>query len=108
MTFKSEFIRLTSVRDLLHGNITSETDIYTFFNSKNCNSGIKYISVLCLVARLCLTLCNPMDYSPLGSPVRGDFPGKNTRVGCHALLQGLFPSQELKPVLQQAGRFFTV
>ena len=24
-----------------------------------------------LVAQLCLTLCNPMDYSPPGSPVHG-------------------------------------
>ena len=28
-----------------------------------------------------------------------DSPGKNTTVGCHALLQGIFPSQELKPSL---------
>ena len=29
----------------------------------------------CLVAQLCLTLCDPMDCSP---PVHGDSPGKNT------------------------------
>ena len=34
----------------------------------------------------CLTLCNPMDCSPPGSSVHGDSPGKNTGVGCHALL----------------------
>ena len=28
-----------------------------------------------------------------------DFPGKNTGVGCHALLQGLFLTQELNPCL---------
>ena len=38
----------------------------------------------------CPTLCDPMDYSLLGSSVRGDSPGKNTGVGCHALLQGIF------------------
>ena len=32
-----------------------------------------------------------MDYSPPGSSVHGDSPGKNTGVGCHALLQGIFP-----------------
>ena len=31
----------------------------------------------------CLTLCDPRDGSPPGSPV----PGKNTGVGCHFLLQ---------------------
>ena len=27
------------------------------------------------------------------------FPGKNTGVGCHSLLQGIFPTQELNPAL---------
>ena len=31
--------------------------------------------------------------------VHGDSPGKNTRVGCHALLQGIFPTQGLNPRL---------
>ena len=41
----------------------------------------------CSVAESCLTLCNPMDCSLLGS-CPWDFPGKNTVVGCHFLLQG--------------------
>ena len=44
----------------------------------------------CLVAQSCLTLCNPKDYSPPGSSVHGDSPRKNTGVGCHDLLQGIF------------------
>ena len=48
--------------------------------------------VLCLVIPLCLTLCDPMDWSPPGSSVHGDSPGKNNGVGCHALLQGIFPT----------------
>ena len=46
--------------------------------------------VLCLVAQSCLTLCDPKDCSSPGSSVL-DSPGKNTGVGCHALLQGIFP-----------------
>ena len=46
-----------------------------------------------LIAQSCLTLCDTMDCSSPGSSVRGDSPGKNTRVGCHFLLQGLFPTQ---------------
>ena len=38
---------------------------------------------------------NPMDCSPPGSSVLGDSPGKNTRMGCHFLLQGIFPTQGL-------------
>ena len=46
-----------------------------------------------LVAESCQTLCNPMDCSPPGSSVHGDSPGKNTGVGSHSLLQGIFPTQ---------------
>ena len=56
-------------------------------------------SVLCLVAQSYLTLYDPMDCSPPGSSVHGDSPGKNTRVGCHALLQGIFPTQGSNPDL---------
>ena len=34
-----------------------------------------------------------MDCSPPGSSVHGDSPGKNTELGGHALLQGIFPTQ---------------
>ena len=45
------------------------------------------------------TLCDPMDCSPPGSSDHGDSPGKNTGVGCHALLQGIFPAQGLNQSL---------
>ena len=50
------------------------------------------LCVLCavLVAQLCLALCDPMDYSPPGSSVHGDSPGKNAGVGCHAFLHGIW------------------
>ena len=41
----------------------------------------------------CPTLGDPLDCSPPGSSVRGDFPGKNTGVDCHSLLQGIFMTQ---------------
>ena len=54
----------------------------------------------CLVAQSCPTLCDPMDCSSLpSSSVHGDSPGKNSEVGCHFLLQGIFPTQGLKPGL---------
>ena len=45
------------------------------------------------VVQSCLTLCDTRDFSPPGSSVHGDSPGKNTGVGCHFLLQGIFLSQ---------------
>ena len=62
------------------------------------------IHIMCLVAQSCLTLCDPIDYSPPGSTVHGDSPGKNTELSCHALLQGIFPTQGSKPGLPHAGR----
>ena len=44
-----------------------------------------------LVARLCLTLCDPMDPTRFFCPWY--FSGKKTRVGCHFLLQGIFLTQ---------------
>ena len=60
--------------------------------------------VLCLVTQSCPTLYNPMDYSPPGFSVHGDSPGKNTGVGCHACLQGIFPTQGLNPGLPHCRR----
>ena len=54
---------------------------------------------VCFVAQSCLTLCDPMDCSPLGSSVHVDSPGKNTGVGCHPLLQGILPALGLNPHL---------
>ena len=42
-------------------------------------------------AQSCLTLCNLMDCSLPGFSVHGIFPGRITGVGCHFLLQGIFP-----------------
>ena len=55
--------------------------------------------VLYLVTELFLTLCHPMDCSPPGTSVHGDSPGKNSGVGCHALLQGILPTQISNPGL---------
>ena len=54
---------------------------------------------MCLVVHLCPTLCDTVDCSPPGSSVHGDSPGKNTGVACHALLQGIIPTQGSNPDL---------
>ena len=41
----------------------------------------------------CPTLCGPTDSVAHQAPLSMDSPGKNTGVGCHALLQGIFPTQ---------------
>ena len=69
-------------------SLSPSFSFHVFFLSFKVQS-TSYIQ--CVYAKLlhtCLTLCNPMGYSPPGSSVHGDSPGKNTGVGCHALLQG--------------------
>ena len=56
-----------------------------------------------LVAQSHPTLCEPMNCSlpPLTPRILCPWvsPSKNTRVGCHSLLQGIFPNQGLSPGL---------
>ena len=47
-----------------------------------------------LSAQSCPALCDPLDCTPPGS-CPWNFLGKNTRVGCHFLLQGIFLTQGL-------------
>ena len=74
-----------------------------------------YVIYCCSVAKSCPTICDPMGCSLPGFSVHWDSPGKNTGVGCHFLLQGIFLTQGLSSHLLHlieftsalAGRFFT-
>ena len=46
----------------------------------------------CSVAQLCLTLCHPLECSPLGSSVLGILQARHG-VSNHVLLQGIFLTQ---------------
>ena len=62
-----------------------------------------FTAVLCLVTQSCPTLWDPMNCRLSGSSVHGDSPDKNTGVGCHDLLQGIFPTPRIErssPALQ--------
>ena len=50
----------------------------------------------------------PMDCSPPGFSVHGNSPGKNTGVGCHSLLQGIFLIQGSNLGLLHCRQIFTV
>ena len=63
-----------------------------------------------LVASVVSDFLQPLGLQPIGLFCPWDSPGKNTGVGCHALLQGIFPTQGsnlqlMSPAL--AGGFFT-
>ena len=44
-----------------------------------------------LITLVYLTLCDPMDFIASQAPLSMRSPGRNTGVGCHALLQGISP-----------------
>ena len=62
---------------------------------------IEFLQAQCggggLVSESFPTLCDPMGITRLLCP--WDFPGRNTGVGCHFLLQGIFPTQGSNPCL---------
>ena len=60
------------------------------------------LAVVCMYAQSlqsCLIICDLIDCTPWGSSVCGDSPDKNTGVGYHALLQGIFLTQGSNPHL---------
>ena len=59
---------------------------------------------VCACTQSCLTLCGPMDFShqallPAKFFCLWNFPGKDTGMGCHCLLQGIFLTQGSNPHL---------
>ena len=55
------------------------------------------VCVLGLAAESCLTLCDPINCSPPGSPVHADSPGRNTRVGLPGPPPGDLPNPGIEP-----------
>ena len=76
--------------------------------------GLNFIVLGAQSLRSCLTLCDPKDYSPPGSSVHGDSPGKNIG-GKNTLLlyppPGHLPNPGTEPTsltsAASAGGFFT-
>ena len=73
-----------------------------------------YIHLLCLQAKFlqsCLTLCNPIGCSPLGSSVHGILPARILS-GLPCPPPGDLPDPRIKPMSLKspalAGRFFTI
>ena len=67
--------------------------------------GVFFCAVLCLLTQSCQTLRDPMDSNLPGSFVHGDsgFSRQEYGVGCLALLQWIFPTQESNRGLLQLG-----
>ena len=65
-----------------------------------CLTTLIHVHVICMLSRFSrVQLCDSMGCSLPGSSVHWDSLGKNTGMACRALLQGIFPTQELNPYL---------
>ena len=89
---------------------TREAHIDTYiyrYKDRFIDGWLRDTSCCCsLVAKLCPTLTWPHGPARLLCP--WDFPGKNTGVGCHALLQGNLPNSGIKTTSTAlAGGLFT-
>ena len=65
-------------------------------------------SVLCLVAQSCLTLCDPVDYSPPDSFVHGNSPARILEWIAIPTSRGSSQPWDQTQVSSIAGRFFTI
>ena len=72
-------------------------EVSLFYLGQLCNRDHCNGVCSCKVSLVASYSCDPTDCSTPGSFVHGDSPGKNTGMGCHALLQGIFPTQGLNP-----------
>ena len=78
----------SSVHGILQAR-TLEWVAVSFSSAGNCFSRVQLFASLWTVARR--------------APLSMGFPGKNTGVDCHFLLQGIFPTQGLNPGLSRIG-----
>ena len=60
---------------------------------------VNWICCCVLVAKSCLILLWPDGLQPTRLLCPWNFPGKNTGVGCHAILQGIYLTQGSNPCL---------
>ena len=64
-----------------------------FLKKKTTHLQSQYLLPYCISTWNKYKLCNPMDCKPARLLCLWNSPGKNTGAGCHALLQGVFPTQ---------------
>ena len=107
----SEQVRFQSTANLTKGLRNSSYTLLLSYMSKNniclifaCPSHHSQadcagLLLLCSGAQSCQTLLQPYGLQPASLLCTWDFPGENTGVGCHFLLQGNFPTQGSKPHL---------
>ena len=74
--------------------ILSNGDNFVFTKS------LLHLATFCVLTQSCLTLCDLVDCNPPGSSLHGIFLAEvQKEMGCHFLLQRIFPTQGSNPGL---------
>ena len=87
---------------------THEQTCTHILTDSHADTHVIWVQTLVLVGQLYPTLCNPMDYIAARLLCPWNFPGKNTGVRYHFLLQGNFPTGDRTRVSCITGRVFTI
>ena len=90
----SVLLVVTQVQPLPQVALQYRSYIHNYVSTR---AGIRYIlgnHCVCLVASVMSNSMRPYGLSPTRLLCPCDSPGKNSGVGCHALLQGIFLTQE--------------
>ena len=98
-----QWILVNIIWSVFHLNKTQKISQHQPLDGARAAVILRHVNVKAVVAQSCDSL-EPMDCSPPGPFVHGDSPGKNTAVGCHVLLQGIFPTQGSNRGLQHCRR----
>ena len=88
-----------------------KNNIVNYFSQWLYKEKLHILKVVCEVkesevAQSCPTLCDPDGLQPTSLLSPWNFPGKNAEVGCHFLLQGIFPTQGLNPGLPHCRKWY--
>ena len=72
--------------------------LYVMYLNQCRTSQVQTVIITCMLSRFsCVRLFATLGLQPTRLLCPWDSPGKNTEMGCHALLQGIFPTQGLSP-----------
>ena len=88
---------------LIAGHVIKKWKLVEF-----CAPEASLIICCCLVAKSCLTLCDPTDCNPPGSPVHGIFQVRILEWVAIPLSRGSSQPRDWSLVLCIVGRFFTI
>ena len=96
-------------KDLLDSAGNSTQFLVMTYNGKQSEKEYIYVYILCI--KICLSLSHVRLFATQWTVALlcpWGFLGENSRVGCHFLLQGIFPTEGSNEVFCIANRFFTI